>query len=468
MTQAYDDKSGDSYIQHLLLPADSKDIRLPLDWDKLKDVGVDRDEWKVLSFVRVKPFWIEPNLTTIATHPHLASHLTLLNSPDKKTTLAIYPVSTLSVNNVLVFEDGGLKANLQRVVPSESPDEEKVWVICAEATSEIEQRRLVNKVVNLARGLVGGQADKTNELDSAYPRGNGADAVKGNGKEELWDGLGICTWESLLQEGKSNRVFQSKSSSHLALNIVWASILSKLKKLYRLIFHRRCYIDGERARPTKDNLLSLIPSPDEIPIKSFLIDDGWQDTIVNPVDRRLVSFAPWDGFGGPLKDVVSAIKAKGVEKVGVWLTLQGYWEGIHPDSPLVQKYECREYKKKKSKGGLENEGPNEGEEERVILLPTPEKAGAFWEDHIKELKNAGIDFIKCDNQAESNYAYDPEGFHIQQALWSAMLDAVERHLGTDNVIMCMSHNERMLNGPGGLDFDVPLEILSSATPTTSL
>jgi hypothetical protein len=37
-----------------------------------------------------------------------------------------------------------------------------------------------------------------------------------------------------------------------------------------------------------------------------------------------------------------------------------------------------------------------------------------------------------------------------------MLAAVEKVWGsTDRVIMCMSHNERMLNGPGGLGADRP-------------
>jgi len=37
-----------------------------------------------------------------------------------------------------------------------------------------------------------------------------------------------------------------------------------------------------------------------------------------------------------------------------------------------------------------------------------------------------------------------------------MLAAVEKVWGsTERVIMCMSHNERMLNGPGGLGADRP-------------
>ena len=37
-----------------------------------------------------------------------------------------------------------------------------------------------------------------------------------------------------------------------------------------------------------------------------------------------------------------------------------------------------------------------------------------------------------------------------------MLEAVVEVFGSiDRVIMCMAHTERMLNGPGGLDFDRP-------------
>ena len=41
-----------------------------------------------------------------------------------------------------------------------------------------------------------------------------------------------------------------------------------------------------------------------------------------------------------------------------------------------------------------------------------------------------------------------------------MIEAVVHTWGSiDRVIMCMSHNSRMLNGPGGLDFDRPAGLL---------
>ncbi len=64
--------------------------------------------------------------------------------------------------------------------------------------------------------------------------------------------------------------------------------------------------------------------------------------------------------------------------------------------------------------------------------------------------------IQVDNQAHADAIVSPTGPHVHQTMWSGMLAAVEKVWGsTDRVIMCMSHNERMLNGPGGLNFDRP-------------
>ena len=63
---------------------------------------------------------------------------------------------------------------------------------------------------------------------------------------------------------------------------------------------------------------------------------------------------------------------------------------------------------------------------------------------------------QVDNQADYDQIVGPGAAHIQQAMWTGMLAAVEKVWGaTDRVIMCMSHNERMLNGPGGLGVDRP-------------
>ena len=61
-----------------------------------------------------------------------------------------------------------------------------------------------------------------------------------------------------------------------------------------------------------------------------------------------------------------------------------------------------------------------------------------------------------DNQAALDELLGPRALITAEAMWSGMLQEVVHTWGsTDRVIMCMSHNERMLNGPGGLDFDRP-------------
>jgi len=108
-----------------------------------------------------------------------------------------------------------------------------------------------------------------------------------------------------------------------------------------------------------------------------------------------MSFHAWDGMGAPMKEVVESLKAKGIEQVGVWLTLQGYWNSIDQDSPLVEKYDCRSYKtsdRGQPRGGIDVPLPPGQREDQ--WLPSPEKAADFWLDWFAEMKSWGIDFVK--------------------------------------------------------------------------
>ncbi|WRT63802.1 uncharacterized protein IL334_000727 [Kwoniella shivajii] len=377
--------SDSSYIQEIIVSTNENKIRVSLDWDRLIDFQVG----KVVSLARDQQFWVSPDIaSSLSAHSHKASHLILLKSKDGCTTLVLYPVSTSDVNNVFVIEDGKIKSNLQRV--SLEKTDEIVWVICVEAKTPVQERRSVSKAIKIARGLVGSnKVDKSHDLD-------------------IFDQLGVCTWESFKQP------------------------------------------DGSRTRPTLDLLLSIIPKH---PIGTYLIDDGWQD--VSP-ERKLNSFNAYSALGATLSETVEALKDRGVGKVGVWMTLQGYWEGIHPSSELVEKYHCKQYQVGKVLGGLEDESEPSG---KTLFYPSPEKAGSFWEDYLTTLKESGIDFVKIDNQGYSEMAVDPAGLHLQRSLFLGCMKAVEKVFGLNAVIVCMAHNERMLNGPGGLNFDRPSDNL---------
>ena len=62
-----------------------------------------------------------------------------------------------------------------------------------------------------------------------------------------------------------------------------------------------------------------------------------------------------------------------------------------------------------------------------------------------------------DNQAHYDAIVGPSAAATHQAMWAGMLAAFDKVWGGDmsRLIMCMSHNERMVNGSGGLDFARP-------------
>ncbi|KAK4689852.1 hypothetical protein P7C73_g217, partial [Tremellales sp. Uapishka_1] len=399
------------YLQKIVLDTETENSRTVLDWDILSAVG----DWRVLSFLRTKPTWVEPHgSTNLISHPDRSSHLILLKAhPSWDETIAIYPVSTLEVNHNLIVENGVIKLNARRVLAGE---EQTVWVVCVSARGLSGEKDIVKRAVEEARRLVGGRAKSTDTSG-------------------LWDELGFCTYESL---GGSSASACLSSPSH----------------------HKRLKLHVGQ-RPTIDLLLSLVP---DFPIKTFVIDDGWQDIRhrqppSSPANqRRLFSFHGWDGMGANMGDVVSALKARGVEEVGVWVTLQGYWYGIDPDSHLIQAYNCQPHQTARftsHRGGVVV--PLEtGREGDVQWLPHPSMAQQFWEVWFETMKAWGISFVKVDNQAHFDAIVSPTAAETHQAMWAGMLAAAQNIWGSvDRIIMCMSHNERMLNGPGGLDFGRP-------------
>ncbi|OCF40744.1 hypothetical protein I317_05439 [Kwoniella heveanensis CBS 569] len=397
------------FTSWLKLPAETDEQRVPVDWDKLSGT----ESWKCLSLVRYTHTWIQPQLhSTLSAHSNQASHLLLLKSEsDWSTTLILYPVSTLSISHNLIAQQGKIYSNLRRV--NDDAKDEKALIIGLKAMNPKEERNGVKRVVELAKELIGGRRE-------------GCEPEERGQKDEIWDDLGVCTWESFLQP------------------------------------------NGDRDRPTLKLLESLIPP---FPVKSYLIDDGWQDVTTLGQKGRLASFEPWNGLDSDMSTVVQTLKARGIEKVGVWCTLQGYWYGIDPNSDLRAKYDCVEYKTSRSdkgRGGADDDYSSrsswvnqaEGIWKSVtgqssMWLPSVEKAENFWRDYFAKIKSWGIDFVKVDNQAFHETAIGQEARHIQQALWSGMLAALHDTWDTQSIIMCMSHNERMLNGPGGLNFDRP-------------
>lgn len=117
---------------------------------------------------------------------------------------------------------------------------------------------------------------------------------------------------------------------------------------------------------------------------NLLIDDGWQIT----VNRKLSNYgaqAYWlDGYES-LGDVISKAKALGVERVGVWHTVLGYWAGVSRTSDAFKDFAFVTLKKKW------------GAAYDVIH---PGLAENFFDSWYRQLRGWGVDFVKCDDMAE--------------------------------------------------------------------
>ena len=112
-----------------------------------------------------------------------------------------------------------------------------------------------------------------------------------------------------------------------------------------------------------------------------MIDDGWLDVS----EMRLQSLEP-DGnkFPEGFLPVTRQLKEDyGVDWVGVWHTIAGYWGGISQGSDLAARY---------------GEFLHETRNGRLIPSPEQSKGFGFWDVWHRELKEQGIDFVKVDSQ----------------------------------------------------------------------
>ena len=117
-----------------------------------------------------------------------------------------------------------------------------------------------------------------------------------------------------------------------------------------------------------------------VPVRTILVDDGWQQTR----ERKMTGFgAAPETFPDGLAGLARALKEEhGARWFGVWHTLQGYWSGIDPASPAAS-----------------GRTLFRGVDQQVVADPRGGAGRSFYDDWYRELRAAGVDFVKVDNQA---------------------------------------------------------------------
>jgi raffinose synthase len=153
----------------------------------------------------------------------------------------------------------------------------------------------------------------------------------------------------------------------------------------------------------------------KVPTAYVLVDDGWMTV----EGRKLAGFgAEPRKFPGGLPGLVRDLKGRGFEHVGVWHTLQGYWDGVVPQSPAGT--------------GQTLFAGNEG-----LSIPHPGGTRFFF-DWYRNLKTAGIEFVKVDNQG-GNFRFTDGKLpraDANRGMQEQLQQAVAQHFG-NGLINCM-------------------------------
>jgi len=169
----------------------------------------------------------------------------------------------------------------------------------------------------------------------------------------------------------------------------------------------------------------------KIPVKWFLIDDGWLDITGN----KLNSYRPQkQKFPHEFKMLTSTLKSKyGISDVGVWHTLNGYWEGINKDTELAERFpDLVSY----------NDWipwMPKPETELYFVNPMKPEGFQFYDEWYSYLKNQGISFVKVDNQLVVNKISNGN-FPVWQTgerMLGNLHQSVNKYF-TGNVINCMN------------------------------
>lgn len=189
---------------------------------------------------------------------------------------------------------------------------------------------------------------------------------------------------------------------------------------------------------TEQDIVSAIKKFKEnnLPIKYVIIDDCWQDITIEKVvkhdegfsNARLVSIdCSKEKFPSGMKQIVKTCKKAGIESVGLWHALNGYWQGIDSECSLAKEFP--EWFIVISNG---------------TLVPKP--GSAFFDIWYKLLRSWGVDFVKIDNQGfhRQHLPYQKSFCEYMSNLQRDIKDAMVTH--ELRAIYCMAtHPENIFN-----------------------
>ena len=180
-----------------------------------------------------------------------------------------------------------------------------------------------------------------------------------------------------------------------------------------------------------------------IPIRWGIIDDMWstidgENNSAVMHDRKLVDFkADPKQFPNGLKAAISEVKEKYGIKIGAWHPMTGYWYGFDQNGETAKEY--ANYL-------------TQNDDVRMVVKPTVEAMFGYHNAFYTYLKDAGIEFVKVDNQSGLEWFYRNMGTIGEVA--TALHTGVEGAVGLNfdgAIINCMGcATENIWNRPNSL------------------
>lgn len=370
--------------------------------------------------VRTKPTWFESvYLPSLHQLPSLQDTQLLLIQTDDATTV-ILPVS-LSTSAATLRGDLNGSGQIWLCATRESSDE-KGEAFCIVASCQ--QSRRVNTVARCVQ--VAGRLVDEHSVNAAQDDGSPFSEAP----EAQFDtsALRFCTWNSC------------------GPNYALSDVLDRLEQL--------------KSAGDLDKY------------DSVLLDDGWQDTTDARTLRSFGLKTGWDdvesdnasdlgestsvvrtdsGFlhsrntsvsapsGAALQRAVKVIRDRypNIKSVGVWMTIQGYWRGLDGTSSAFDKYKPQPIALKVNAPDLPADAV-----EQSMFLPALEKVSAFWDDYLSSLREAGISYVKIDNQAGLEYLDGPGSSALRTSISRTARAIAIKHFGSGKLINCMAHSPR--------------------------
>jgi len=162
-----------------------------------------------------------------------------------------------------------------------------------------------------------------------------------------------------------------------------------------------------------------------------ILDGGWQDER----EERLWSFGAYPSrFPDGIREMVSeAREGFGVEIFGAWHTLQGYWNGVHPEGELARRYRLV------TTEGIAYNMENAVSQKRSLVHP--DDARQFFDEYHRQLKDIGVNMVKVDNQASLDHFSTPgvPPTETMRAYQEALQGSVLEHFAGES-LHCMSNS----------------------------